>query len=113
MALIKYTGLAHFRELLPEDFKKVGVEVEEAITFARHEVTEVADDIADAVQKLVSNEFTKVRKDTKAEIRDLTSDNPPEPKVQGKTPMTDRAEPAASPAGNQVANAPAPTTTPA
>lgn len=113
MALIKYKGLSHYRELLADDFKKVGVEVKEALVFARHEVTEVADDVADAVLKLVGDEFEKVRKDTKAAIRNLTTENPEPPQVQGQPQMTDRAEPASSPAGNQVANSPAPPTTPA
>lgn len=113
MALLKYTGLAHLRELLPDDFAKVGVEVKQALIFARDEVTEVADDVAEALTKLVGDEFTKVRKDTKAAVRDLTVDDPEPPTMQGQPPMTDRPNPDSSPAGNQVANAPAPPVTPA
>lgn len=83
MPKVKYTGFSHFRELLAEDFAKVGVEVKEALVFARHEVTEVTDEIAEAIQKLVGDEFEKVRKDTKAEVRDLTAEEPAPPQVQG------------------------------
>lgn len=113
MPFVKYTGLAHLRELMPSDFKKVGVEVKEAMVFARHEVTQVTEDVAEAIHKLVGDEFAKVRKDTKAEIRDLTSDDPADPKVQTPPPMTDRPEPASSPAGNQVTGTPTAPTTPA
>lgn len=113
MAKIKYTGLSHFRELLAEDFAKVGVEVKEALIFARHEVTEVSDEVADAITKLVGDEFEKVRKDTKSAVRDLTVDDPAEPQVQGPPVMTDRPNPDSAPAGNQVANEPAPPVTPA
>lgn len=113
MAFLKYTGLSHFRELLAEDLAKAGVEVKQALVFARHEVTEVTDEVAKAITQLVGDEFEKVRKDTKEAVRDLTVDDPVEPQVQGQPPMTDRPNPDSAPAGNQVANEPAPPVTPA
>lgn len=66
MATIKYTGFSHFRELLAEDFKKLGVEGQKALTFARHEATEVKDDVAEALLQVLGDEFEKVKEDTKA-----------------------------------------------
>lgn len=80
MAFIKYTGLAHFRELLVEDFQKVGVEVDQMITFARHEVVKVSDEVAGAIHKLVGDEFEEVRGDVQAElVRDTAVMPAPEP----------------------------------
>lgn len=76
MALIKYTGLSHYRQLLKSDFAKVGVVVEQAITFARHEIVEVADDVADAIDKLVADEFEKIQDDVEAELVRVAADNP-------------------------------------
>ena len=87
MALIKYTGLSHFRELLAEDLAKVGVEIEEALVFARHEVTDVSDKIAEAIHKLVGDEFEEVEGDTEEPVRDLTVEDPAEPRVQD-APLT-------------------------
>lgn len=66
MALIKYTGLSHFRELMAEDFAKLGVETRKALTWARGEIKEVEDDVADVLHKLLSAEFTKVEEDVKS-----------------------------------------------
>jgi hypothetical protein len=74
---IKYSGGSHFRELLEEDFKKLGVEGQKALTFARHEVTLVEDDTADAIMKFLGEEFTQVKSDTSAMVKDATADAPP------------------------------------
>lgn len=66
MALIKYTGLAHFRELAAADFKKLEVEGQKALTWARGEVKEVSDEVADALHELLSDEFEKVKEDFQA-----------------------------------------------
>lgn len=84
MALLKYTGLSHYRELLKSDFAKVGVEVKQALTFARHEVVEVADDVADAIHQLVGDEFEKVEGDVQAEaVRNAAEDPQPTSAVPG------------------------------
>lgn len=62
---IKYTGLSHFRELLEKDFKKLGVEGQEALVFARHEVVEVSNETADALLEVLGDEFEKVKEDVK------------------------------------------------
>lgn len=62
---IKYTGFSHFRELLENDFKKLGVEGQEALSFARHEVVEVADETANAIMEVLGDEFEKVEEDVK------------------------------------------------
>lgn len=66
MALIKYIGLSHFRELMAEDFAKLGVEGQKALTWARAEIKEVEDDVADALHKILGTEFTKVEEDVKS-----------------------------------------------
>lgn len=102
MALIKYTGTSHFRQLLVEDFAKVGVEVKDAITFGRHEVTKVTKQVADAIQKLVGDEFEQVSEDVKAEeVRDPAKT---EATPQVPEPLTDGVNP---PAVDNPAGAPA------
>jgi hypothetical protein len=76
MAQIKYIGTAHFRELLVEDFKKVGVEVDSMISFARHEVVKVTDEVADAIHKLVGDEFEGVKDDVDEELVRDASETP-------------------------------------
>lgn len=76
MPLIKYVGLAHFRELLTADFKKAGVEGQKMLTFARHEAVKVTDEVADAIHKLVGDEFEEVQDDVEAEIARDTSEQP-------------------------------------
>lgn len=76
MPFIKYIGTAHFRELLVEDFKKAGVAVDEMITFAKHEVTKVTDEVADAIHKLVGDEFEEVQDDVEEELVRDTSETP-------------------------------------
>lgn len=66
MAQIKYTGLSHFRELAAADFKKLGVEGQRALVWARGEVKEVSDDVANALHTLLGTEFQKVEADAKA-----------------------------------------------
>lgn len=61
MALIKYIGTAHYRQLLISDFEKAGVKVDQAITFAKDEVVEVSADVAKALDELVADEFEKVK----------------------------------------------------
>lgn len=60
MVLLKYTGSSHYRELLPRDFDKVGVEVEQPVVFARHEVTTVSREVAEAIYALTDGEFEAV-----------------------------------------------------
>ncbi len=67
MATIKYTGLAHFRELLAEDFTKLGAEGQKALTFARHEVTKVKDEVAAVLLKTLGDEFEEVKEDVATE----------------------------------------------
>lgn len=81
MALIKYTGLSHYRELLESDFQKVDVKVKGALVFARNEVTKVSDEVANALMKLVGVEFAKVKDDTDEAVRDLTTKDPTPPAV--------------------------------
>lgn len=83
MALIKYTGLSHYRQLLKSDLAKAGVEVEAALTFARHEIVEVADDVAEAIHNLVGEEFEKVEGDVKGEVRNAQEDPQPVSAVPG------------------------------
>lgn len=91
MPLIKYVGTAHFRELLVEDFKKAGVAVDGMITFARHEVTKVTDEVADAIHKLVGDEFEEVEDDVEEELVRDTATTPtadtstPPPVVEHQT----------------------------
>lgn len=95
---IKYTGLAHFRELAAADFKKLGVEGQKALTFARHEVTEVEDDVADALLNLLGDEFTKVKEDTAKATKskeDKTSSSEATP-PPGQAAGTSSAPPSAS-----------------
>jgi hypothetical protein len=73
MAFVKYKGLAHFRELLKDDFKKMGVEGQKALTFARHEVTEVGDDVAEALTKFLGDEFDKVKGDAAQATKSSTT----------------------------------------
>lgn len=63
MPHIKYTGLSHFRELAAADFKRLGVEGQKKLTWARDEVLEVSNEVADKLQELLGDEFEKVRKD--------------------------------------------------
>lgn len=97
MPLIKYIGTAHFRELLVDDFKKVGVEVESMLTFARHEAVKVSDEVADAIHKLVGDEFEEVKDDVDQElVRDASTEpaadtTTPPPVVEAPT-QTDEAE---------------------
>jgi hypothetical protein len=90
MALLKYVGTSHFRELLAEDFAKVGVEVKAAIVFGRNEATKVSDEVADAIHKLVGDEFEQVSEDVKAEIRDPEKTPPT---AQVPVPLTDGVNP--------------------
>jgi hypothetical protein len=84
MARRKYTGLSHYRQLLKSDFAKVGVQVEQAITFARHEIVEVADEVAAAIHKLVGDEFEKIQDDVDAElVRNAAEDPQPTSAVPG------------------------------
>lgn len=78
MAVLKYIGGSHFRELLKEDFAKVGVEVENKIVFARHELVKVSNEVADAIHQLVGDEFEEVKEDVKDElVRDAAEDPQP------------------------------------
>lgn len=78
MAVLKYIGGSHFRELLKEDFAKVGVEVEDKIVFARHELVKVSNEVADAIHQLVDDEFEEVKEDVKDElVRDAAEDPQP------------------------------------
>jgi hypothetical protein len=106
MAKLKYIGTSHFRELLAEDLAKVGVEIEGALVFARGEATEVADDIAEGIHKLLGDEFQKVRKDTKEAVRDLTVDEPAPPQVQDVPPATDWVSRVQQPVDADTANQP-------
>jgi hypothetical protein len=84
MALLKYIGSSHYRELFKSDFAKAGVEVEKAITFARHEIVEVADDVAEAIHNLVGDEFEKVEDDVDKElVRNAAEDPQPTSAVPG------------------------------
>lgn len=65
-AKIKYVGFSHFRELLEKDFARLGVEGQEALSFARHEVVEVSDDVAKVLVETLGDEFEKVEEDVKA-----------------------------------------------
>lgn len=91
---IKYTGLAHFRELMAADFKKLGVEGQKALTFARHEATEVEDDVADVLLKELGDEFERVKADTAKATKSSTktTDTPP----PGQAAGTSSAPPTAS-----------------
>lgn len=60
MALIKYTGFAHFRELAEHDFEKLGAAGARAISFARHEVVEVSHEVAQAIMENLADEFERV-----------------------------------------------------
>lgn len=76
---VKYVGGSHFRELLEGDFKKLGVEGQKALTFAKHEVTQVEDDVADALEKFLGDEFVKVKADSGTLVKDLTDSAPEQP----------------------------------
>lgn len=69
MALIKYIGTAHIREIAAADFKKLGVEGQRLLRFFRHEAVQVDDDVADTLEKELGDEFTKVKDDTSAELK--------------------------------------------
>ena len=73
MATVKYTGFSHFRELLQEDFEKLGVKGQESLTWARNEVKEVSTEVADALHKLLGDEFTKVESDAKSALKSDSS----------------------------------------
>lgn len=89
---IKYTGLAHFRELAAADFKKLGVEGQKALAFARHEATEVEDDVAKVLLKELGDEFEKVKEDTAEATKSSTkTTNTPPP---GQAAGTSSAPPA-------------------
>lgn len=84
MAFLKYIGGSHFRTLLKEDFAKVEVQVEEALTFARHEVVKVSTEVADAIHQLVGDEFEEVKEDVNEELaRDAEKDPNPTNVVPG------------------------------
>lgn len=101
MALIKYTGLSHYRQLLASDLKKAGVEVDKAMTFARHEIVEVADDVAEAIHQLVGDEFEKVEGDVNKELVRNADENPqPANVVPGSYVPPATVEPAATDAPN-------------
>jgi hypothetical protein len=63
--LIKYTGLSHFRELLQEDFEKLGHAGHEALTWARDEAIEVVHHVAETLLEVLGDEFEKVEADAK------------------------------------------------
>lgn len=94
MALLKYTGFAHFRELRAEDFKRLGVEGQEAITFAREEVTEVTDKVAEIIYQVLGDEFEGV---TKTDAKGIPVRDPKksDPVVQLPPPLTDSVNPPA------------------
>jgi uncharacterized protein with gpF-like domain len=101
MAVLKYIGGSHFRELLKEDFAKVGVEVEEGITFARHELVKVSDEVADAIHQLVDDEFEEVKEDVKDEmVRDAAEDPQPANVTAGSYVPQRTVEPATTDAPN-------------
>lgn len=115
MAHLKYIGGSHFRQLFPADLSKVGVEIEQALTFARHEVVKVRDDLAEAIHKLVGDEFEKVDGDIKGEVRDLEKDPQPTSAVPGQfvpqvapAEATDAAvQPMPAPQATEAGNTPA------
>lgn len=88
MAHIKYTGTSHFRELLAADFKRLGVEGQKKTVWARGEVLEVPDEVAEVLIDSLGDEFDLVDDDE--------TDEAPEP-------MTDRAneDEVESPSGNR------------
>lgn len=86
MAKIKYIGLSHFRELAAADFKKLGVEGQKFISFARHEATEVSDDVADALLGLLGDEFQKVKEDVAKASKSSTSSTEPPEDTQSTNP---------------------------
>lgn len=72
--LLKYVGTAHFRELLAEDFKKLGDLAHEAITFARDEVMEVRREVGTLILGNLADEFVQVEADTKTEVAKVASE---------------------------------------
>lgn len=68
MVRVKYTGLSHYRQLLVADFEKAGLAVKSAITFARHEVVEVSEDVVSALEQLAADEFERVEGDVNQEV---------------------------------------------
>lgn len=95
MAFIKYKGFSHFRELVEEDFKKLGVEGQKALTWARGEVKEVEDDVADVLHKLLGDEFTKVKKDAQA-AKAAAEENDSNTQASTASKATSAAKPAST-----------------
>lgn len=59
MPRLRYTGLSHFRELLEEDFEKLGAAGQKALVFARDEAVEVSHKVAKVLLEALGDEFEK------------------------------------------------------